>query len=733
MYICLFASTILVNMTFFILKKTVFSTIAFLFVIASASAQLTTSTAMTPPMLVQNVLLGGGITATGISFVGDAQAIGSFNGSASNIGLASGVILSSGDIANCVGPNNTSGISSSNSLAGDPDLNMVMAPALSYEAAVLEFDFIPTSDTVKFRYVFGSDEYMEFVSPGGTINDGFGFFISGPGIAGPYSGGAINIALVPGTALPVTMQNINLSTNSSYYFDNGDGFGTGTAPDGLTVQYDGFTVPLTAIALVQCGQTYHIKIAIADGGDGIIDSGVFLEEGSFSSAGNVFMSSATSFGGSVTGDDTTIYEGCGFASVFFDRGTSNLAVADTFFYTLSGTATNGSDFTMIGDSVYFAPGQDSSYITINSLPDGLTEGTETVTLTVYANTPCGGADTATLTLYIIDSPPLTVNLNNDTLLYCPFVDLPLTASASGGVAIGSYAYSWTNVTSTTAAAIVNPAVTTTYYVTVTDSCGNTASDSIVVAISPYTPMQLLLSNDTIICGGNEVLLDANPSLGLPDYVYSWSPAISVIDSATVTPASSTTYTVVVTDACGLTVSDTVNITVYPIHADFAYSFTTNQNVQFLNQSTGAVSYLWNFGDGAFDSTSTESSPVHFYLADGIYVVTLIATNAEGCNDTSYQTVVVLPDFYFYFPNAFTPNANGNNDLFMGYGAGIKKFNMKIFDRWGEKLFETDNIYTGWDGTYMGNQCPSAVYVVVFDLEGYHYEIQRRIGGVTLVR
>src|ERR1043165_5071067 len=91
-------------------------------------AQLSTSTAMTPTMLVQNVLLGGGVTATGITYTGDALAIGSFNGSASNIGLASGVILSSGDIANCIGPNNGSGISYSNMLSGDADLNMLMAP-----------------------------------------------------------------------------------------------------------------------------------------------------------------------------------------------------------------------------------------------------------------------------------------------------------------------------------------------------------------------------------------------------------------------------------------------------------------------------------------------------------------------------------------------------------------------------------------------------------------------------
>lgn len=715
-------------------KNTLFTLTAAICSQGFAKAQLTVNTAVTPTFLVQNVLMaGGGLTATGITYTGSPNARGTFNGSASNIGFNSGVLLTSGNLTNAIGPNNMSGASLGNLLPGDPDLDMIMTPTLSYDATILEFDFVATSDSIKFNYVFGSEEYMEFVSttPGG-INDGFGFFISGPGISGPYSGGAQNIAIIPGTSLPVTMFNLNLNTNNAYYFDNGDGFGTGTAPDGLTIQYDGFTVPLEASAAVQCGQTYHVKLAIADGGDDILDSGVFIEEGSFVSSGNVLMSSSTSFGGAVAGNDTTIYEGCGFASVLFDRGTNNLAVADTFYYTISGTAINGADYSTINDSVYFAVGQDSSYVTINSLPDAIIEGTETVILTVYANTPCGN-DTATLTLLIIDSPPLTINLNNDTILACPFTNLPLTAVASGGVAIGNYNYTWTNASSTTSSAIVNPAVTTSYTITVTDSCGNTASDNMTVTVIPYVPLQMTFNNDTTICGGDAVLLNANPSLGLPDYTYSWSPNITIIDSITVAPAISTSYTVIVTDECGLTISDIVDVTVYPIHADFGYNFTTNQNVQFQNQSTGAISYFWNFGDGSSDSTSTAENPSHFYANDGTYTVMLVTTNPQGCTDTIYQIVDVLPDFYFYFPNAFTPNANGRNDLFMGYGAGIKTYSMKIFDRWGEKLFETDDLYTGWDGTYRGEKVPSAVYVVIFDLEGYHYEVKRYIGSVTVVK
>lgn len=713
----------------------VFMVVLLLTLVKSSTAQLTTSTAMTPTQLVQNVLLGAGITATNITFTGNAQSRGTFNGASSNIGLASGVLLSSGNISNAVGPNNQSGVSTAFNTPGDPDLDLIMSPTTSYDATVLQFDFTPTSDTVKFRYVFGSDEYMEFVStfPGG-INDGFGFFISGPGISGPYSNNAKNIALVPGTTLPVTMFNLNLNNNGQYYFDNGNGTGTGTAPNGATVQYDGFTVVLTATTAVQCGQTYHIKIAVADGGDAIIDSGVFLEAGSFASTGNVFLSTNTDFAGNPANNDSTIYEGCGSAIINFDRGTSHLSMADTMYYIIGGTATNGVDYSAITNNVTFAIGQQYATVTINSLPDVIAEPTETVQLKVYNTSPCGNNnDTARVTVYIINTPPLTVNLNNDTALFCPFQNLPLTATAIGGVAVGGYSYSWVNTTSTTNSAIVNPTGTTTYYVTVADSCGNTASDSVVVNITPYVPLQMTFNNDTSICGGQSVLLDANVTNGKPDYIYSWTNNISVTDNVVVSPQVTNSYTLTVTDACAETISDNVTITVYPIDAIYNYTFTTNQTVQFNNLSLGGVSYFWDFGDNSQDGTSTAVNPSHYYIDDGTYTVMLVSTNMHGCSDTTYQTVIVNPDFYFYFPNAFTPNSNGTNDYFMGYGAGITSYRMQIFDRWGERLFDTNDLYTGWDGTYKGAKCPAGVYVVKFNVAGSIHNPVQRIGSVNLIR
>jgi len=227
----------------------------------------------TPVFLIDNVLLGGGVIATNHSFIGDSRQIGFFNGINSNLGIDSGIVLSSGDVSDIVGPNNSSG--NFNSLApfpylpGDATLDAVLndifinnpgpfqfSPDVSKEAAVLEFDFVPTSDTLSFKYIFASEEYLEFVS---SFNDIFGFFLTGPN---PTGGNYVNenLAIVPGTAnTPVSIFNVNDVVNSAYYVDNGDGFTSPQNTDPTVIQFDGFTTPLTAVAAVNCGDTYHIK------------------------------------------------------------------------------------------------------------------------------------------------------------------------------------------------------------------------------------------------------------------------------------------------------------------------------------------------------------------------------------------------------------------------------------------------------------------------------------------
>jgi len=248
-------------------------------------SQLVTNNTNTVAYYVQNVLLGTGVTVSNITINGGPAnvsnpQIGEFNAINTNpfLGIDSGLVLASGDIAVAIGPNNTGSfnLGGGNLGFGDSDLDILEGTGSgTNDAVVLEFDFIPTGDTVVFDFVFGSEEYPEFVN--GGYNDAFGFFLSGPGIVGPYTNSATNIALVPGTSTPVTIDNVNSGSNASYYVDNT----VNTGPQ--SIQFDGYTTPITAIALVQCGVQYHIKITIADVGDALYDSGVFIEGGSFSS------------------------------------------------------------------------------------------------------------------------------------------------------------------------------------------------------------------------------------------------------------------------------------------------------------------------------------------------------------------------------------------------------------------------------------------------------------------
>ena len=228
------------------------------------------------------------IATTGISnvqFQGHSRQFGCFSQGDSSIQLSKGFLLSTGDVADAMGPNVETNTSTSIGNAGDNDLQQVQDSNLK-DAAVIEFDVVATCDVLALEYVFASEEYCEYV--GSKFTDVFGIFISGPGINGPFNGGAENIATVPNSSEAVSINSINYDINGEYYVSNvpffsalsggctfGELFQAANAVD--LVEYDGFTTPLLASATTIPGQTYHIKIAIADAGDGIFDSALFFK------------------------------------------------------------------------------------------------------------------------------------------------------------------------------------------------------------------------------------------------------------------------------------------------------------------------------------------------------------------------------------------------------------------------------------------------------------------------
>ena len=241
--------------------------------------QLVTNVTMSPAALVQNVLLGSGVTVSNITYNGSPAAIGSFTANGTNLGINQGVVITTGTVANNGqgphGPNNQANAGVDNGVGGFSLLSNLLGNAPTFNAAILEFDFVPYSDSVKFNYVFGSEEYPEYV--GTNFNDIFAFFISGPGIAGLQ-----NIAKLP-SGQTVAINNVNAGTNPFYFVGNGNGSQAPYNASSNYIQYDGFTKVLTAKSKVQCGQTYHLIISIADVADAIYDSGIFLEANSLTS------------------------------------------------------------------------------------------------------------------------------------------------------------------------------------------------------------------------------------------------------------------------------------------------------------------------------------------------------------------------------------------------------------------------------------------------------------------
>jgi hypothetical protein len=210
-------------------------------------------------------LVGPGITVNSASFVGDTEAAGTFSDPAASVGLASGVVLSSGRVHDVVGPNSSGGTGVDLGQPGDAALDALL-PAGSgqttQDAFSLTVNFTPTNPQLAINYVFASEEYEEYVhSP---YNDVFAFFVNGN-----------NCALTPGTSAPITINTVNQFDNTLFYVPNTSGT--------YDTEFDGFTVVLTCRAAVNPGVNNTLRLVIADTSDGILDSAVFLQGSGVSS------------------------------------------------------------------------------------------------------------------------------------------------------------------------------------------------------------------------------------------------------------------------------------------------------------------------------------------------------------------------------------------------------------------------------------------------------------------
>ena len=610
--------------------------------------------------LVKDNFIGGNcFDVSNVVFSGGSTQLGTFSNGTGAMGIETGIILSSGNVNIAQGPNGSGGAGSS---AGggnsDVDLNGLTGQSL-FDVAVLEFDFIPTTDVVNFDFVFGSDEYCEYVNT--QFNDVFGFFISGPGISGSQ-----NIALVPGTGDAITINTVNDGLNSAYFVPNSSSCGPG--PINHDIEYDGFTTVLTATALIpdtSC-QVYHLRLAIADGSDAIFDSGVFLKKGSFN-AGSEYEVTANDL---ISGTDETV-EGCGDAYFrFYLLGDSKFPIDVNF--TVQGTATSGVDYAPFPTFITIPAGAQWVDLPVTIFADGITEGLETIELLIDANV-CSCLN-PTIILNITEPDPVILQQFDTVLCQGSSGTLILDPSAVGGAP--PLTYSWSDLSSSSTLTV--PSATGSYMVTVTDACGGTEEATWNITEQPAPTVDV--SGDAAICNGGFVDVDLSFTGTGPWTVeiykdgVLWNTMTFLTPNAVFSVSDVGTYTVpgVSTSSCDGTGTGSAIITIASLQstsivANEVCAGEDNGSIEVIPINPGSYSYSW--------SPSQPDNALIDNLPPGLYELTI--SDASGCTAIeSYEIFAATPmtvDSFSTAVNCLSPN-DGTIDLLVSGGLPNYSYN-----------------------------------------------------------
>jgi gliding motility-associated-like protein len=555
-------------------------------------------------------ICGVGVTFSNVSLTGSPDAIANFTGGISGgLGSAmnSGVVLGTGYLDY---PTALAGSGFKSDYVGGVSISQLDAIAGSptEDGIILEFDFIPITNQIAVNFQFGSEEYNEFVNSG--YNDAFAFLISGPGIAGNQ-----NLAVVPSTSTPVTINTINNGysggtasgpcDNCAYYIDN---YGAS-----YNNPIDGYTTVLTANATVIPCQTYHIRLMIADAGDELYDSWVFIQQGGLFAVGNPPLSMAATypFG-------SALYEECLASNTITFTIPVAQAADYTFNVTWTGTATNGVDYGLLPTTITIPAGQTSVNVPVTVFSDGLAEGVETL----ICNYPATVCSTGTTTFNIDDPTVFTMDAGPDVSL-CASVS-PTTLTAVPSNPTGSVSYAWDNGAGSSPSVTVSPASTTTYTITGTDQCGRIATDQVTVNVG--NPPVIDAGTNTSICPGGSTTLSATGGVS-----YSWDNGLGAGNGISVSPASTTTYNVTGTASNGCTSTDAITITVNTVPSvNAGTDQTICQGAMISVSGSGAQTYAWNNGVSNGVSFSPASTTTY----------TVTGTDANGCSNTDQVTITV---------------------------------------------------------------------------------------------
>lgn len=628
----------------------------------------------TPTQLIENILLQSScasvsnVTVSGGNFSSGELSYGAFDANGSSFPFQNGIILSTGKINNAPGPN-TSILDDGGNMGWDGDLDLQNALGLSnsFNATILEFDFIPLGTQISFDYILSSEQYLTNPSSNQcNYTDGFAFLLKEVGTT-TYQ----NLAVIPGTSIPVKINTVRGSgticpaANEQYF----DAFNSTNHP----TNFNGQTKILTAKASVTPGATYHIKLVIADEGNYRYDSAIFLGGGSFNFGVDIGLDRLISTGNPVCQNDAT---------------TTNPYILDaTYTGATYQWKYNGMDITGANNATLEIP---------STLVPILQDGIYSVDVTI-------GSCTIPSNVKLEFAPSL--NVIKDTFILCDddnlidgktAFDLNAMKNEIFSNLPSNYQIDFFETSTSTTPLPISYTNTTAYYqpiyarITNIQGCYNDYPMNLIV-----NTFNEVITNETIgLCDGNSIILDAGN--GFTSYNWNTNPTQN---SQTISIDTPGTYTVTIENNLGCFKNKTFTV----VGSQIA-TITEVKISEFGSNNSATI--ITSSGDYEFslDGINYQDSNTFTNLEPGEYLV--YVQDKNGCGVTTMQ-------FYILdYPKYFTPNNDGYNDVWQIKNLdkrGLEASKIYIFDRYGKLLKQIAPLGNGWDGLFNGVELPSTDY------------------------
>ncbi|MCW3168423.1 choice-of-anchor L domain-containing protein [Chryseobacterium sp. 09-1422] len=721
----------------------------------------------TPTQLVTDVLVGtsgscGTPNITNVT-ISPNQAVtnnnrfwGYFNKGTSNFPFAEGIVLTTGYAREAGNTAINDVLGGTTGTMSDPDLVAAIGTTQQLNDAVtLEFDFVPTSSQMKFRYMFASEEYTGGF-PCLNYDDAFALLLK------PVGGTYQNLAILPGGAGPVSATNIvpqnplfSCGPINAQYF--------GSLPPNQ-INYYGRTIPLTAEATVIPGQMYHIKMVIADARDGNYDSAVFLEAGSFDIGVNLLdpsgaqlpaeinvcnnepqlITASTSgpnllyqwfldgnpIAGANTNTITAVQPGTykievsvpgnpcpGSASIKINGGTTPLAQNATFRLCSTPDITT---FDLNNAKPLISPTPNAVFRFYENQADATAQNANFIQTPanyngangqiLYVVVSDGGFCSKTIELTLTRELTPIAGVTSSRIRVCPGEAVTLTAT--GGVT-----YLWDNFpgNGNTQTVTVNQTTTFTVYALGALGCKSLLPAKITVeTVAPITSPLL----DVEMCVGDTITLDAGAGT---NYTYLWNTGA---ETQTIVATQLGVYTVTINNGI---CEETFTVKVHGASSPFFTNLSYENNTLTAIATNPSINNLYGTLEYSVDGINWQESNVFTNLTDNATYNVQVRIKGTTC----YGAVEF---FTLAINNVITPNQDGVNDVLDLTGLrDFNNFTGSVYDRYGVEVFRFSKERPIWDGTVSGKRLPTATYWYKFNFEYKKTKIQMSRSGWIMLK